>query len=108
MIGREPIDFAALAGPVALALLGDPNPIMSTAAEWRYGRKGSLAVRLDSGQWFDHEAGAGGGVIALVKRERQCSSREALAWLESAEFATDAAQRARETRAEPRARHCAR
>ena len=105
--GRIPLDFASLAGPVARALIGDPNPRMSTAHELRYGHKGSLAVRLDSGQWFDHEAGAGGGVIALVKRERQCSTREALAWLESAGFATDAALRAREPRPEPRARHCA-
>ena len=83
---RVPFDFAALARPVAVALLGDPNLRLSTARELRYGRKGSFAVRLDSGQWFDHEAGAGGGVIALVKRERQCSTREALAWLESAGF----------------------
>ena len=72
---RARLDFECLARPVALALLGDPNPRMSTARELRYGRKGSLAVRLDSGQWFDHEAGAGGGVIARVKRERQCSKR---------------------------------
>ena len=83
---RVPFDFAALARPVAVALLGDPNLRLSTARELRYGRKGSFAVRLDSGQWFDHEAGAGGGMIALVKRERQCSTREALAWLESAGF----------------------
>ena len=66
------------------------NPRLNAAREMRYGRKGSLAVRIDSGQWFDHEAGAGGGVIALVKRERQCSTRDALAWLESAGFADGA------------------
>ena len=64
---RSPLDFAALARPVALALLGEPNSGLSTAAELRYGRKGSLAVRLDSGQRFDHESGAGGGVIALAR-----------------------------------------
>ena len=33
--GRVPLDFAALARPVALARLGDPNPRMSTAAAVR-------------------------------------------------------------------------
>ena len=86
--GRVPLDFAALARPVAVALLGDPNPRMSTAAELRYGRKGSLAMRLDSGQWFDHESGAGGGVLDLVIHEHRASDRAgAVRWLEAEGFA---------------------
>ena len=79
--GRVPLDFASLAAPVARALLGEPNPRMSTARELRYGRKGSLAVRLDSGQWFDHESGAGGGVLDLVARVRGGDRAAAARWL---------------------------
>ena len=93
------LDFTALARPVALALLGEPNPRMSTGAELRYGRKGSLAVRTDTGQWFDHESGGGGGVLDLVIHEGEASDRAGAArWLESQGF-TDPA-RARESRSE--------
>ena len=80
------LDFASLAGPVARALLGDPNPRMSTARELRYGRKGSLSVRLDTGQWFDHESGAGGGVLDLVAREIRGDRTTAARWLDSEGF----------------------
>ena len=83
---RVPLDFPALARPVAVALLGEPNPRMSTARELRYGRKGSLAVRLDSGQWFDHEAGAGGGVLDLVARVRGGDRAAAARWLDTEGF----------------------
>ena len=93
------LDFTALARPVALALLGEPNPRMSTGAELRYGRKGSLAVRTDTGQWFDHESGGGGGVLDLVIHEGEASDRAGAArWLES-QGLTDPA-RARESRSE--------
>ena len=81
--GREPVDWHALAGAVARALLGDPNPRMSTAGELRYGRNGSLAVRLDSAMWFDFEAGVGGGVLDLVVRARGGDRAPAARWLES-------------------------
>ena len=35
--------------------------------EIRVGRRGSLSVRLDSGAWFDHEAGRGGDVLDLAR-----------------------------------------
>ena len=90
------LDFTALARPVALALLGKPNLRLSTGAELRYGRKGSLAVQLDTGQWFDHESGGGGGVLDLVIHEGEASDRAGAArWLESQGF-TDPA-RARES-----------
>ena len=80
------LDFASLAGPVARALLGDPNPRMSTVRELRYRRKGSLAVRLDTGQWFDHETGTGGGVLDLVARERGGDRAAAARWLDAEGF----------------------
>ena len=87
---------------VAEALLGEPTS--RTRTELRYGRKGSLSVRLDTGQWFDHEAGEGGGVLALVERERG-SRPAALAWLEAEGFIgrRDPALRVTESHGEPRA-----
>ena len=84
---RVPIDFAVLMRPVAEALLGEPNARLSTAREWRYRTHGSLVVHVDgeySGTFRDHEADAGGGVLALVVRERGGTKREALAWLRDA------------------------
>ena len=72
---------------MARALLGEPNARLSTARELRYGARGSLAVHVGgewAGTWRDHEAGEGGGVLALVMRERGGSEREALAWLRDA------------------------
>ena len=88
--GRVPIDFPSLAGPVARALLGDPNPKLSTAAELRYGEHGRLSVRLAgerAGQWYDFRDGRGGGVLDLVIYEHQASDRAgAVRWLESQGF----------------------
>ena len=105
------IDWPALMEPVALTLLGEPNPRMSTAAELRYGRKGSLAVRLDSGQWFDHGAGAGGGVLDLVIHAGEAFDRPGAAkWIEDAnldvrrpESRSEALHRERPCRAAPSA-----
>ena len=88
---RVPLDFPSLAGPVARALLGDPNPKLSTAAELRYGEHGRLSVRLAgerAGQWYDFAAGRGGGVLDLVIHAGEASARAgAVRWLESQSFA---------------------
>ena len=79
------VDWPAIAGDVARALLGDPNPRLSTERDLRYGTKGSLSVRVDQGTWHDFEADIGGGVLALV--ERECGDRgRALDWLQSSGF----------------------
>ena len=77
------IDWPAIAGDVARALLGEPTS--RTRTELRYGRKGSLSVDIERGRWHDHEAGEGGGVLALVERERG-TRPAALAWLEAEGF----------------------
>jgi phage/plasmid primase-like uncharacterized protein len=66
---------------VARRLLGEPNRALSTKTELRHGRKGSLAIDLDKGVWFDHEIGEGGGVLDLICRENSGSHREARARL---------------------------
>lgn len=101
-VAQQPIDWPVLMPAVAEALLGEPSS--ATRRELRYGRKGSLSVRLDTGQWFDHEAGEGGGVLDLVTRERG-SRAAALAWLEAEGFIgqRDPALRAAEGYSERRA-----
>ena len=63
------IDWPAIAGDVAHALLGEPSS--ATRRELRYGRKGSLSVDIECGRWRDHEAGEGGGVLALARISHQ-------------------------------------
>jgi hypothetical protein len=48
---------------------GEVNEAMSSPRkhELRFGLHGSKALRTDTGMWFDHEAGAGGGYRALYK-----------------------------------------
>ncbi|AHE99391.1 hypothetical protein THITH_15120 [Thioalkalivibrio paradoxus ARh 1] len=74
-----------LAEPVARLLLGEPNPRLSSSRELRYGRHGSVSVDLAAGTWYDHEAGTGGGVLDLIRRETGAvTTRDCLAWLERA------------------------
>ena len=101
MRARASLDFAALARPVALALLGEPNPRASTAQELRYGRKGSLQVTIAgewAGRWYDFEAGTTGGVLDLVARVQGGDRAAAARWLESQGFGDSL--RARESNSE--------
>lgn len=68
-----------IASAVAEFLLGEP--IARTRREWRWGRKGSFSLNVEHGTWYDHEAGEGGGVLALVVRERGGSKADAVKWL---------------------------
>src|SRR3974377_2053379 len=59
---------------VAKALLGAPNQSLSKQGkEWRYGTRGSFAIDLHKGTYFDFEADEGGGVLDLIKREKALS-----------------------------------
>ena len=101
-VAQQPIDWPALMPAVAEVLLGEPTS--RTRTELRYGRRGSLSVDIERGRWHDHEAGEGGGVLALVERERG-SRAAALAWLEAEGFIgqRDPALKRPESRCEPRA-----
>jgi hypothetical protein len=76
------IDFVKLMEPVARELLGEPNQRLSKKGELRFGNHGSLSVDLKSGQWFDHEANVGGGVLALIERQTGTHGAECFEWLE--------------------------
>lgn len=92
MLGRRSLsarnyDWPGLVEAAAVALLGAPNPDLSrrSRGELRYGRKGSLEVRVPphrlAGTWVDYEAGERGGVVDLVVQRRGGSRAEALVWL---------------------------
>jgi hypothetical protein len=66
-------------GPVARALLGDPNPRLSSKTELRFGTNGSVSVDLEKGTYYDHEAGEGGGVLELIKRKT--GAEDAFEWM---------------------------
>lgn len=65
------------------AALGLGDPTLRTADEWRFGRKGSLAIVMRGdkrGMFFDHEAAVGGGPIDLIAHCRGLTFREAVSW----------------------------
>jgi hypothetical protein len=66
---------------LAFELLGEPTS--RTCTEWRFRKRGSLAVvigGMDRGKWFDHEAGYGGDALALVAHLRHGPMAEAWRW----------------------------
>ena len=76
------IDFATLMEPVALALLGEPNSMLSKPPrDVRYGSHGSLSVDFESGQFYDHEHNVGGGVLDLIGHKTGCDHSGAMLWL---------------------------
>ncbi len=79
-------DLALLMEPVARRLLGEPNKALSHGHDLRFGNRGSLSVDTKKGVWHDHESGEGGGVLALIRREREVSNGEELDWLRGEGF----------------------
>ena len=86
------LDWAALAPDVAAALERGPladRPRRDVREHGgrtvRYGRRGSLRLTVTdpaAGTWTDHEAGASGGVLALVIHVGAAdSARAAVDWL---------------------------
>jgi len=66
---------------VARKVWGEPNARLSSKTELRFGTNGSCAVDLEKGVWHDHEAKEGGGVIALLAREKGIKGADAIDWL---------------------------
>lgn len=67
---------------LARELLG--RPTLCTRTEWRWHRRGSLSVVVageKAGQWYDHEAGEGGGFADLVARELGTDRDGARDWI---------------------------
>jgi hypothetical protein len=76
------IPFETLMEPVCAQLLGKPNARLSRPPrDVRYGSNGSLSVNFETGQFYDHEAKIGGGVLAFIQHRLGCDHDGALAWL---------------------------
>jgi hypothetical protein len=79
-------DLRAHAEKIARAILGSPNRRLSTRTQLRFGNNGSVAVEIAGekrGQWFDHEAGVGGGLWELLTVKGHMTNGAAIAWLRS-------------------------
>ncbi|MBR0732420.1 AAA family ATPase [Bradyrhizobium japonicum] len=85
-------DFAQIIGPLAEMLLGEPNRAMSSDHELRYGARGSLAIDLRKGTWYDFETEEGGGALDLVTRETKLTGPDRLDWLKSHGFMAETIQ----------------
>ena len=71
---------------LAEALLGPPNKSVSNRRQWRWGRKGSLALDISGprrGLWINREDGRGGRPLRLIQHARKCSFDDAVAWAAS-------------------------
>jgi hypothetical protein len=83
-------DFNVPIEPVALRVLpefiGQPNRSLSTKTELRWGKKGSFSVDLGKNTWHDHEDGAGGGVLDLLKSYKGLNKSAAIQWLQEQGF----------------------
>ncbi len=85
MSSADNIDFAALMAEVARRLLGEPTSVDNGGNTWRYRGKGSLAVHVGgdrAGTFKDWESGDSGGVLKLIKKQKDCDRAAAMAWLE--------------------------
>lgn len=75
------VDFRGLMEPVARYFLGEPNRALSTRDELRWGSNGSMSVKLSTDQFYDHEAGVGGGVVRFVEHTQAWEHSTAVGWL---------------------------
>lgn len=72
---------------VALSVLGEPNPRLSSErrGELRWGNQGSLSITVyphpDAGLWFDHEAHEGGGILKFLAYALNLDHDQAVVYL---------------------------
>ena len=69
---------------IAINLLGEPNKRLSDGKELRFGKSGSIAVRISGdkcGNWYDFKEGKGGDLFDLVQDIKACDFKEAADYL---------------------------
>lgn len=62
------------------------NARMCKGDKWRFGTNGSLAVDVEKGTWFSHEASIGGGTLQLVQWVLEKNKDSAMEWLKNEDF----------------------
>jgi putative DNA primase/helicase len=72
-------ELRGMAEQIVQPFLGEPNRKLSNKRQLRWGRKGSFALDVAGGLWFDHENQIGGDIIDFVKWQLGCSMGEAIA-----------------------------
>ena len=77
----QPVAWTAASAAAAQLLPGDPNPRLSNSRERCWGRKGSLALNLETGFWKDYEANETGDTLPLIARQTGWSPQPAMEWL---------------------------
>ena len=95
MMTAGSVDWPSVVRVVATSLVGEP--IRKTATEWRFRRRGSLVINVageHAGQWYDFEAGVGGGGVELVTHLMGCDRAAAVAWLQNQRLLRDTLGRA--------------
>ena len=71
---------------IARTILGEPNKTLSSSRQLRFGTNGSVAVEIAGerrGEWFDHEAGVGGGPWELLTVKGHMTKGDPIGWLRS-------------------------
>lgn len=66
---------------VIVSLLGQPNPALSSKANYRYGTHGSLSFCLTGekrGVWFNHETNEKGNLLHLIQKTYNLNFKESL------------------------------
>jgi len=58
-------DWASIAKPIGLELLGEPKSVTSTEVRW--GTHGSWVLNIEKGQFYSFELDQGGGTMWLLK-----------------------------------------
>jgi hypothetical protein len=66
---------------VVLKLFGEANHRLSKGHKLRFGTNGSLSIDLRKGTFYSHEDNVGGGVLDLIKREKDLNGKDAVAWM---------------------------
>jgi len=85
MTGLLP-DLSPHVAEIARAILDRPNEELSTRTQLRFGTNGSVAIEIAGekrGEWFDHEAAAGGAPWELLTIKGSMTKADAIGWLRS-------------------------
>ena len=91
------MDWPTLARSVVPALRGDPTS--KTQREWRWGKRGSLTLYLDTGSLYDFEADVSYRLLDFICRERGLPDRRAARqWLETQGYPVPLSTQATEIR----------
>lgn len=97
-------ELAIAMSGIARELYGAPNEKLSSEFELRFGTRGSLAIDLRKGTFYDWEAKEGGGALDLITRKTGLTGADRFVWLREHgfKFGDDRTQRNGDGRHRPK------